>query len=51
MQAVKRALAIPVLANGNVRTLADAEACMAYTGASRAPASAAPSSLYRCWNM
>ena len=33
VQAVKRALSIPVLANGNVRTLADAEACLAYTGA------------------
>ena len=32
-QAVKRALSIPVLANGNVRNLADAEACLAYTGA------------------
>lgn len=30
---MKRALSIPVLANGNVRTLADAEACLAYTGA------------------
>ena len=32
-QAVKGALSIPVLANGNVRNLADAEACLAYTGA------------------
>ncbi|KAK9827639.1 hypothetical protein WJX81_001911 [Elliptochloris bilobata] len=32
IRAVKRALSVPVLANGNVRTLADAEACLAYTG-------------------
>lgn len=33
MQAVKEAVGIPVLANGNILSLADAEACMAYTGA------------------
>ncbi len=32
-QAVKAALRIPVLANGNIRTLADVHECMAYTGA------------------
>lgn len=32
IRAVKQALSIPVLANGNVRNLADADACMAYTG-------------------
>ena len=33
MQAVREAVDIPVLANGNVRTLADVHACMDYTGA------------------
>lgn len=33
MQAVREALRIPVLANGNIRTLHDVEACLAYTGA------------------
>ena len=32
IRAVKQALSIPVLANGNVRHLADAHACMEYTG-------------------
>lgn len=33
VRAVKRAVAIPVLANGNVRWREDAEECMRYTGA------------------
>lgn len=33
LQAVKQALAVPVLANGNIRTLKDVEACLSYTGA------------------
>ena len=32
-QAVKEAVQIPVLANGNIRTLHDAHRCMEYTGA------------------
>lgn len=32
IKAVKEALTIPVIANGNVRNLAEAEACLAYTG-------------------
>lgn len=32
-QAVREAVDIPVLANGNVRNLADVHACMEYTGA------------------
>lgn len=32
LQAVKEALSIPIIANGNIRDLADADACMAYTG-------------------
>ncbi len=32
IRAVKQALSIPVLANGNIRNLEDANACMAYTG-------------------
>ena len=33
MQAVKAAVSIPVVANGNIRSLADVHACMEYTGA------------------
>ncbi len=33
LQAVREAVDIPVLANGNVQTLADVHACMEYTGA------------------
>ena len=33
MQAVRDAVGIPVLANGNILSRADADACMAYTGA------------------
>ncbi|GAX81381.1 hypothetical protein CEUSTIGMA_g8812.t1 [Chlamydomonas eustigma] len=32
IKAVKQALSIPVLANGNIRNLQDANECMAYTG-------------------
>ena len=32
MQAVREAVGIPVLANGNILSRADADACMAYTG-------------------
>ncbi|GLI58658.1 hypothetical protein VaNZ11_000400 [Volvox africanus] len=33
IRAVKAALSVPVLANGNIRHLADVEACLSYTGA------------------
>ena len=33
MQAVREAVQIPVLANGNIRNLQDVHDCMAYTGA------------------
>ena len=32
LQAVREAVGIPVLANGNILSRADADACMAYTG-------------------
>lgn len=32
VQAVKQALRIPVLANGNIRTLQDVQQCLEYTG-------------------
>lgn len=32
MQAVREAVSIPVLANGNIRNLQDVHDCMAYTG-------------------
>ena len=33
LQAVREAVGIPVLANGNILSRADADACMAYTDA------------------
>lgn len=33
MQAVREAVRIPVLANGNIRNLQDVHDCLAYTGA------------------
>jgi tRNA-dihydrouridine synthase 1 len=33
MQAVREAVSVPVLANGNIRTLQDVHACLQYTGA------------------
>ncbi len=33
IRAVKAALRVPVLANGNIRHMGDVTACMAYTGA------------------
>jgi tRNA-dihydrouridine synthase 1 len=48
IRAVKAALRIPVIANGNIRTYQDAEACLAETGCRPAPVSTWPPPCGAC---
>lgn len=48
-QAVREVVGIPVLANGNILSRADAEACMAYTGTQGVLSAGATSPCHICF--